>query len=152
MKASVTQLCLTLQSYGQKPARLLCTWDSPGKNTGVSCHFLLQGTFLTQGSNPGLPHCRQFSWPSEPQGKEVWVKNFPVFIPLSNLGPIWDVGLMEDCVESQKKCLVELRRQYGGAKGAYFLKLCHLEWDFFVLPLTPSQELGRSEAAYIGEC
>ena len=37
----------------------LCPWDSPGKNTGVGCHFLLQGIFLTQGSNLGLPHCRQ---------------------------------------------------------------------------------------------
>ena len=33
--------------------------DSPGKNTGVGCHALLQGIFSTQGSNPGLPHCRQ---------------------------------------------------------------------------------------------
>ena len=33
--------------------------DSPGKNTGVVCHALLQGIFPTQGSNPGLPHCRQ---------------------------------------------------------------------------------------------
>ena len=33
--------------------------DSPGKNTGVGCHFLLQGIFPTQGSNPGLPHCGQ---------------------------------------------------------------------------------------------
>ena len=32
--------------------------DSPGKNTGVGCHVLLQGIFPTQGSNPGLPHCR----------------------------------------------------------------------------------------------
>ena len=39
--------------------RLLCPWNSPGKNTGVHCHSLLQGIFLTQGSNPGLPHCRQ---------------------------------------------------------------------------------------------
>ena len=31
----------------------------PGKGTGVGCYFLLQGIFLTQGSNPGLPHCRQ---------------------------------------------------------------------------------------------
>ena len=36
------------------PARLLCPWDFPGKNSGVNCHFLLQGTFLTQGSNPSL--------------------------------------------------------------------------------------------------
>ena len=33
--------------------------DSPGKNTGVGCHALLQGIFPIQGSNPGLPHCRQ---------------------------------------------------------------------------------------------
>ena len=33
--------------------------DSPGKNTGVGCQALLQGIFLTQGSNLGLPHCRQ---------------------------------------------------------------------------------------------
>ena len=31
--------------------------DSPGENTGVGCHALLQGFFLTQGSNPGLPNC-----------------------------------------------------------------------------------------------
>ena len=33
--------------------------DSPSKNTGVGYHFLLQGIFLTQGANPGLPHWRQ---------------------------------------------------------------------------------------------
>ena len=33
--------------------------DSPGKNTGVGCHTLLQGIFPIQGLNPGLPHCRQ---------------------------------------------------------------------------------------------
>ena len=33
--------------------------DSPGKNTGVDCHSILQGIFPTQGSNPGLLHCRQ---------------------------------------------------------------------------------------------
>ena len=33
--------------------------DSPGKNTRVGCHALLQGIFPTQGWNPGLPHCRQ---------------------------------------------------------------------------------------------
>ena len=32
--------------------RLLCPWDFPGKNTGVSCHFFLQGIFPTQRSNP----------------------------------------------------------------------------------------------------
>ena len=49
----------SLQPGGLYPTRLLCPWDSPGKNTGVGCHFLLQGIFPTQGSNPGLLHCRQ---------------------------------------------------------------------------------------------
>ena len=35
---------------------------SPGKNTGVGCHALLQGIFPTQGSNPGLPHCRRIPY------------------------------------------------------------------------------------------
>ena len=53
--------------------------DSPGKNTGVGCHALLQGLFPTQGSNPGLPHCRWILYrlshqgsprsPGEPQSK-----------------------------------------------------------------------------------
>ena len=45
----------SLRSYGLWPARLLCPWDSPGKNTGVGYHDLLQGIFLTQGSNPSPP-------------------------------------------------------------------------------------------------
>ena len=50
----VAQSCLTLCD----PTRLLCSWDSPGKNTGVASHSLLQGIFLTQGSNLGLLNCR----------------------------------------------------------------------------------------------
>ena len=48
-----------LQPHGLEPTRLLCPWNSPGENTRMSCHFLLQGIFLTQGSNLGLLHCRQ---------------------------------------------------------------------------------------------
>ena len=44
------------------------SWDFPVKNTGVGCHFLLQGIFLTQGSNPGLLHCRQTLYPLSHQG------------------------------------------------------------------------------------
>ena len=46
----------SVQPYGLAPARLLCPWDSPGKKTGVGCHALLQGIFLTQASNPHLLH------------------------------------------------------------------------------------------------
>ena len=43
-----------LQHYELQPSRLLCPWDSPGKNIRVDFHALLQDIFLTQGSNPHL--------------------------------------------------------------------------------------------------
>ena len=44
----------SLQLHGREPTRLLCPWDFPGKNTGLGCHFLLQGIFPIQGLNPCL--------------------------------------------------------------------------------------------------
>ena len=41
-------------TYRLQPARLLYPWNSPGKNTGVGCHFLLQGIFPIQGLNPRI--------------------------------------------------------------------------------------------------
>ena len=58
--------CLQLQGLGS--ARLLCPWDSPGKNTGVGCHSLFQGIFLTQESNAGLLNCRQILYCLSYQG------------------------------------------------------------------------------------
>ena len=49
---SVMSNCL--RPHGLGHTRLLCPWDSPGTNTRVDCHFLLQGIFPTQGSNPRL--------------------------------------------------------------------------------------------------
>ena len=54
--------------HGLKPTRLLCPWDFPGKNTGASCYFLLQGIFLTQGSNSYLLHWQADSSPLSHQG------------------------------------------------------------------------------------
>ena len=61
----VAQSCPTLCDPLQ-PTRLLCLWDFSGKNTGVGCHFLLQGIFPTQGSNSCLLcllHCRWILYP-----------------------------------------------------------------------------------------
>ena len=49
----------SLRPHGLKPARLLCPWNSPGNNTRVGSHSLLQGIFLTQGLNLGFPHSGQ---------------------------------------------------------------------------------------------
>ena len=73
----------SLRPHGLQPTRLLCPQDLPGKNTGVGCHFLLQGIFLTQGSNPGLLNRRQ-TLPSEP-GKPPLSLQDPENICLPNL-------------------------------------------------------------------
>ena len=49
----------SLPAHGLQPGRLLCPWDSPGKNTRVGCYALLQGIFLTQELSRGLLHGRQ---------------------------------------------------------------------------------------------
>ena len=51
---------------------LLCPRNSPGKNTGVNSHSLLQGIFPTQELNPGLPHCRVIVIDMRAAGQE-WV-------------------------------------------------------------------------------
>ena len=53
MCVCVSVMSSCLRPRGLQPCRLLCLWDSPGKNTGVDCHSLLQGP------SPGLPHFRQ---------------------------------------------------------------------------------------------
>ena len=49
----------SLRPHGLQPTRLLSPSDFPGNSTRVDFYFLLQRIFLTQGSNLGLPHCRQ---------------------------------------------------------------------------------------------
>ena len=56
---SLSHIRLFVTPWTVQPARLFCPWDFPGKDTGVGCHFLLQGIFPTQGSNPGILHCSQ---------------------------------------------------------------------------------------------
>ena len=59
-KSEVSQSCLTFcDPIDCSPPGSSVHGIFPGMNTGVGCHFLLQGIFPTQGLNPGLPHCRQ---------------------------------------------------------------------------------------------
>ena len=61
----------SLPPHGLQPTTLFCPWDFPGKNSGVGCHFLLQRIFRTQGSNPGLPNCRQMLYRLSYQGSPL---------------------------------------------------------------------------------
>ena len=67
----LSQSCPTL--CNPMSPRLPCPWNSPGKNTGVGCHSQLQGIFPTQGSNPGLLHCRQILYCLRHKGNP-WVR------------------------------------------------------------------------------
>ena len=83
----VAQLYLTLCN-GLQPARLLCPWNFPGKNTGVVSHSLLQGIFPTHGSNPGLLHCRWILYYLSHQGNPVETIMLAKLIYILNAIPI----------------------------------------------------------------
>ena len=66
----------SLQPHGLQPARFLCPWNSPGKDTGESCHAPFRGIFLTQGLNfhlLSLLHWQLASLPLAPPGKHLYI-------------------------------------------------------------------------------
>ena len=73
MLCLVTQLCLNLcNPMDCSLPGSSVHGNSPGKNTGVGCHALLQGIFPSQGSNPGLPHGRQILYHLSHQESWWW--------------------------------------------------------------------------------
>ena len=99
----VTQLCRTLcDPVVCSPPDSCVHGDSPGKNTEMGHHSLLQGIFPSQGSNPGLPHCRQILYHLSHQGSPWWAwpggletkVRLPTWLCLksSSGGPCWSAG------------------------------------------------------------
>ena len=88
--------------------RLLHPWDFPGKSTRVGCHFLLQGIFPTQGSNLGLPPCRQMLYPLSHQGSPIfnylsticWKDQFSLLNCLETLSEsvVWTCSVVWKCL------------------------------------------------------
>ena len=74
-----------LRPHGLEYTRLLCPWDPPGKNTGVGCHFLLQGIFPIQESNRSLLHYRQILYWLSYEGSPhmIWGKTLLFFLQLT---------------------------------------------------------------------
>ena len=81
----------SIVSDSLQPHALYSPWNSPGQNTGVGSLSLLQGIFPTQGSNPGLPHCRQIlhqlSHQGSPRILEWLAYPFPGAVPDSGIKP-----------------------------------------------------------------
>ena len=102
--------------------RLPCPWDSPGKNTGVGCHFLLQGIFPTQGSNPGLLCLLQWQVgslapvaPGEPpQRQPDESKNYPRSLAPQSFPKV----LKEERKKQNKTYLISRRRKWQPTPGS----------------------------------
>ena len=87
----VIQSCLTLWDPMEcSPPGSSVHGNSPGKSTGVGCHSLLQEIFPTQGSNPGLPHCRQIVYLQPPREAQLrccvtsqflWLFHWQLYVP-----------------------------------------------------------------------
>ena len=112
----------SLQPRGLWPTRLRCPWNSPGENSGVGSHSLLQGIFLTQESNPGLYHCRQILYHLSHQGS-------PALIPILDcILNCWDGNFYVYFI-TIKKCSVKVKitvfvlLYYKESNKTYRLKL-----------------------------
>ena len=94
----------SLRPHGLGPTRLLSPWDFLGKSTGVGCHFLLQGIFLTQGSNPGLQHCRQMFYPLSHQGSRTSCSSYLQSKTTESLRSLGDqAGLLNKTTAQSRK-------------------------------------------------
>ena len=70
-ESEVAQSCPTLRDPMDCSLPRSSVHDFLGKSTAVGCHFLLQRIFSTQGSNPGLPHCRQIIYQLSYKGSPI---------------------------------------------------------------------------------
>ena len=110
-----------------EPARLLCAWDFPGKNTAVGCHFLPQGIFLTQGSNLyllSLLHWQANSLPLSHLGHSCW-----------SWGPTFPGGpqSMVEHAGTTRAWLFLLNMRWGTSKGKSLLQSSPVGWLRFRL-------------------
>ena len=105
----------SLRPHGPQPARILCPGHFPGKNAGMGCHFLLQGIFLTQGSNLHLLH-----WQADS-------------LPLCHLGSPYYVSLCGYLSCLKPSCLPTAQRVKSKQSGGYIRRSLSLVRS---LPLT----------------
>ena len=119
----------SLQPHGLQTTRLLCPWHFPGKNTGMGCHFLLQGIFPTQGLNSGLLHCRQILYQLSYKGSPP-----PQYLVITYNGKVWKRLYMCEslcctpnsfrlCSKSWKmmlwKCCTQYASKFGKLSSGY---------------------------------
>ena len=112
----VTQLCPTLcDPMDCSPLGSSVHGDSPGKNTGVGFYALLQGIFPTQGSKPGLPHCRWILYCLSHQGSPPLSKTIDNFRSFPNklyFSAGWRAGRIWSELETRLLLLTILKHEH----------------------------------------
>ena len=129
----VAQLCLFVTPWTvacQDP--LLCPWNSPGKNTGVGCHALLQGIFPTQGSNPGLSHYEQILYHLSHQGSPLILQWVAIPFsrgssqPRNQTGVSWIAGRFFTSWATREVWLSSYRKAFSGPRLSLSPCMCRI--------------------------
>ena len=144
----------SLLTYGLGPTRLLCSWDSAGKNTVIGCHALLKSIFPTQGLNLYLLcllHWQADSLPLAPPVLPLYIMEFglPIFclcfciyVHGKNchiISPTHNVLLAAAAAKSLQSCPTLCNPIYGSPPGSPvpgILQARTLEWVMFFLNVT----------------
>ena len=113
-----------------RPHGLYSPWNSPGQNTGVGSHFLLQGVFPTQGSNSGLSHCRQILYHMSHQGS-------PIHILVRVKQKTWAI---KTGGEKQKPC----HQAAHSSPNSALVKCATFAWFLCLSQLLPNREAKRT--------
>ena len=127
------------------PHGLYNPWNSSGQNTGVGSHFLLQGIFPTQGSNPGLPHCRWILYQLSHKGSPTileWVA-YPFSSKSSWLRNLTRVS----CIAGGFFTNWANRERLGGKRGNIHTTVLSLKSN--VMKATRDQEQDENDSARI---
>ena len=124
----------SLQPHALYAARLLCPQDIPGKNTGVGCHFLLQGIFPTQGSNPCL--LSLLHW----QADALLLSHLEVYVK-ARYGPN-KCPLITDCLPWQNAISERKRPSVPGFSVSAHHEINGSSTETAVCPLSPENPIG----------
>ena len=111
----------SLRPHRLQPTRLLCPWDFPGNSTGVGCHFLLQRIFPTQGSNLGLPHCRQTLYHPSHQGSPINTIGYSKSTELW----VWNLDLLRSQYSSKQHHILLATQGFTILHFSHFFPLVH---------------------------
>ena len=90
MDSAYSILSNSLLPHGLQPTRLLCLWDSPGKNSGVDCYFLTPGCLPNPGTKPASPALTGRSSITESPEKPLTMGDVPHF--LLDISPLFKLG------------------------------------------------------------